>query len=573
MEIPVALFAYARPDHLKRTLSSLRQNKVTLLYIFSDAPRTPDKAEKVDQVRIILREIDWCKVVLCERKYNLGLGRSILTGVTDVLRKHDACIVLEDDLICVPGTFEYLSTALKKYQNNTNVMSVTGWTHPSITPTDVETTPYFDGRAECWVWGTWSRAWSGMNDQTAQEMMLKAEILGVDRNSYGFDLPKMAETELERNIWAVRFLYFHILNKGLCLRPPWSMVEHIGFDDLATNARDSNQLTNGELLSCPSIPIVWPEAVEKIECKVLHCQLTIELPQKKQLKVLNLIKRIVRRLNLKRKITFKKILKELLPPILKKLILYFKKNKEKYDLNGEYSNWSEAKLESEGYDVQNILNKTADAVLKVKNGKAVYERDSVLFDDIEYSWPILAGLMWSASQSKGELNVIDYGGSLGSTYYQNRKFLKKVSNVRWNVIEQPEHVKLGRSKFQDEYLKFYESIEECVKETVPNVILLSSVIQYLEDPYKLIDELADTNCKILIIDRTPFWSGNSDRIFVQNVPVEIYEASYPSWVFSEKRFLSILSLNWNIVEKFISIDKLTSAINIEHKGLIAIRKY
>ncbi len=57
--VPVALFAYPRPGHLRRTLACLRDNRVPLIYAFSDGPRTPDKAALVDQSRQILRVIDW----------------------------------------------------------------------------------------------------------------------------------------------------------------------------------------------------------------------------------------------------------------------------------------------------------------------------------------------------------------------------------------------------------------------------------------------------------------------------------------------------------------------------------
>jgi GT2 family glycosyltransferase len=64
--IPVVLFAYARPDHLRRTLGCLRENQVPLIYVFSDGPRTLDKAPLVAQVREILRGIDWCEIIRCE---------------------------------------------------------------------------------------------------------------------------------------------------------------------------------------------------------------------------------------------------------------------------------------------------------------------------------------------------------------------------------------------------------------------------------------------------------------------------------------------------------------------------
>ena len=267
--IPIVLFTYARPDLLRQTLDCLRENQVPFLYAFSDGPRTPDKVPAVTQVRNMLRGIDWCEVVLCERETNLGLGRSILIGVTEVLVKHDAAIIFEDDLICVPGTYDYLCAALDQYHDDDRVMSVTGWTHPLVTPGDVTDLPYFDGRAECWVWGTWARAWHGM-EIDAKTLMERCEGRGIDIYRYGADLVNMANAELHRNTWAVRLLYLHILNKGLCLRPPWSMVEHIGFDADATNASNESWIKNPPLKPCPPILPQWPEPVENAECARLH---------------------------------------------------------------------------------------------------------------------------------------------------------------------------------------------------------------------------------------------------------------------------------------------------------------
>jgi hypothetical protein len=267
--IPCILFVYARPDHLRRTLDCLRENQVPLIYAFSDGPRKLDNAPAVAQVREMLRAIDWCDVVIRERETNLGLGQSILLGVTEVMKKHEMAIIFEDDLICVPGTYRYLCAALQHYRDIPGVMSVTGWTHPRVTPADVTDQPYFDGRAECWIWGTWARAWQGM-ETDAKTLMKQCESQGIDIYGYGADLVAMAKMELRQNIWAVRFLYWHILNRGLCLRPPWSMVEHIGFDANATNAKTELWLKSFPLSYCPPIPLYWPEPIENPMCGQLH---------------------------------------------------------------------------------------------------------------------------------------------------------------------------------------------------------------------------------------------------------------------------------------------------------------
>ena len=96
--------------------------------------------------------------------------------------------------------------------------------------------------------------------------------------------------------------------------------------------------------------------------------------------------------------------------------------------HGDFQTWAAAAAEAGGYYDPSILDKTAKAASKVKNGTAAFERDSVLFDEIQYSWPVLAGLLWAASSGGNELNVLDFGGSLGTSYFQNRGFLQHVAH-------------------------------------------------------------------------------------------------------------------------------------------------
>lgn len=46
-----------------------------------------------------------------------------------------------------------------------------------------------------------------------------------------------------------------------------------------------------------------------------------------------------------------------------------------------------------------ILQTVKNSLLKVKNAEIVYERDSVIFDEIEYSWQLLTGLMFCIVKS------------------------------------------------------------------------------------------------------------------------------------------------------------------------------
>jgi putative methyltransferase (TIGR04325 family) len=262
----------------------------------------------------------------------------------------------------------------------------------------------------------------------------------------------------------------------------------------------------------------------------------------------------------------KEFIKMFIPPVFMQA---YRSLRENLNLSGNYQTWDEAMRDSTGYDAEIILEKTKAALLKVKQGDAIYERDSVLFDEIIYAWPLLAGLMWITAKSGGKLHVLDFGGSLGVTYFQNRVFLDSLREVRWNIVEQTNHVQVGKEFFEDDILRFFSNIKDCIAENHPNVVILSGVLQYLERPYDVLCELMELNCEHVIIDRTPFCNSNKERLCVQHVPPSIYPASFPSWIFSMPLFLSVISKHgYKLITEFESQDKLTGPIDFTCKGLI-----
>jgi putative methyltransferase (TIGR04325 family) len=244
----------------------------------------------------------------------------------------------------------------------------------------------------------------------------------------------------------------------------------------------------------------------------------------------------------------KSLLKEIFPPAL--IRLFSTCLNKRYGFRGDYSSWEEARAASDGYDAEGILPKVKDALLKVKVGQAIYERDSVIFKEIHYSWPLLAGLMWVAAQQGGNLNLLDFGGSLGSTYFQNRKFLLALPNVSWSIVEQDRFVDEGKKQFENETLRFYKNLDSCIRETNPHCILFSSVLQYLESPYALLQQVKALSLPFILIDRTGFIESGKDRLTVQKVHPAIYRASYPCWFFDRQKFLFFLDDRYDLIAEF-----------------------
>ena len=241
---------------------------------------------------------------------------------------------------------------------------------------------------------------------------------------------------------------------------------------------------------------------------------------------------------------------------------------------GKFANWEDAVAASSGYDDPSILAKVASATLSVRRGDAAYERDSVLFSEIEYWWPVLSALMWGAALNGGRLSVLDFGGALGSTYFRHRTPLADLEQVRWGVVEQAHYVAEGEANFQDDRLRFFTTIEECTAEIRPNVILLGSALQYVARPDEILARLGRTNAVVMVVDRTPFADIDEDVITVQRVPPSIYRATYPFRILSRKRTLEQLFSSWRFIATIESPEgevTINEALTFRFDGFILHR--
>jgi len=240
-------------------------------------------------------------------------------------------------------------------------------------------------------------------------------------------------------------------------------------------------------------------------------------------------------------------IKQFLPPAF--LPLLRRLASEGVWFTGHYSTWSEASKLAVGYDSGKILERVVQATEKVLAGEAACERDSFLFPDRVFPFPILSVLLRAALDGGGKLRVLDFGGSLGSTYRQCAPFLEGLQ-VDWRVVEQSHFVEAGQAQFETESLRFFPSIEAATAVGPVDVILLSSVLQYLERPMEVMERLETVSARFLLMDRTPFSDQQEDFVVVQHVSPRLYPASYPCWVFSRKKLRQYLSERWGHPEEF-----------------------
>ncbi len=147
----------------------------------------------------------------------------------------------------------------------------------------------------------------------------------------------------------------------------------------------------------------------------------------------------------------------------------------------------------------------------------------------EVQWPVLSalGLAWRAAP--GPVTVLDFGGSLGSLYFQHREQCRVLGVSRWTVIEQPSFVEAGRECLADGTLSFCADLDAVLADGQSTVAVLSGVLQYVEPYLDPLRQVLDRRVPVVCVDRT-YLSQDNRSLLVQHVPKEIYAASYPCHV-------------------------------------------
>ncbi|MEO8205532.1 MAG: methyltransferase, TIGR04325 family [Chthoniobacterales bacterium] len=219
--------------------------------------------------------------------------------------------------------------------------------------------------------------------------------------------------------------------------------------------------------------------------------------------------------------------------------------------SGPFPAWDKAVAASCGYDAKTITDGIMAAMDKVASGKAAMERDGFALSTPQYPHGLLAALLHVAAQNEGRLHVLDFGGSLGTSYFACKPWLSRVRDLRWTVVEQSHFIDIGNRKFADGVLTFAPEIDAVPS---PNFVVISGVLMYLPSPYEFLRKLLSLNADMVVIDRTATVPLDSDVITVQHINSVGYQASYPCRLLSRSKLLNICTESYQCLEVFRALD-------------------
>lgn len=218
-------------------------------------------------------------------------------------------------------------------------------------------------------------------------------------------------------------------------------------------------------------------------------------------------------------------------------------------MDGPFSTWAQAAAHASGWDSPEITAFTLATARKVRDSELAFERDGIGYDTISYSPALLSALLLGAARYDS-FDVIDFGGGLGSNFYQHRRFMSHLGQRlrRWRVVERPIFAEIGEKEFTTERLCFYDRLPP---DTGNCVFLFTGSLHNLPEPFSALDDAAASS-DIIALDRVRISSDDTNHIFVQRPdPGLYYAAAFPIWCLSRKHLVEYLARHdFSLVEHF-----------------------
>lgn len=251
---PVLVFAYNRPKHTLEMLRALEKCHLSIktpLYIFLDGPRNICDRSLVSDVRAICKgQSGFLSIHLRERNVNFGLSRSIIDGVSEIIKLYGRVIVLEDDVIVNEDFLVYMNEALDYYEFNPKVGSITGFRPHYPLPKNINSDAVLTRRHSSWGWATYRNIWDSVDWLIADYSCKGFNKASISKfNLAGNDMQTMLDLQVLGKIdsWSIRFDYFCSANDLYSVAPTVNLLRNIGFDESGEHCGTTNKFTNNSI--------------------------------------------------------------------------------------------------------------------------------------------------------------------------------------------------------------------------------------------------------------------------------------------------------------------------------------
>lgn len=295
-DIAVAMFFFNRPDTLKTVFESVREAQPSKLYLIQDGARAnrPKDVENIAKCREVVSNIDWeCEVVHDYSGINLGCGKRIFTGLSNVFMHEEYAAIVEDDIVIGESFLPFCKEICERYKDDQRIHMISGMNHLGV----YEECPYdyffSQGGGAIWGWATWARCWNELDwnmEAVSNNYIVDCLKNGNTPNNVGKVIAERASV-IRRGIlkgvsptfWSLHFGLYGYLGSRLNIVPKYNLISNIGLTGDSAHATDSvNKLVK-------RIRVVFFSKIYKMPNKLKHPKYVIDdqVYMKKQNAIMN----------------------------------------------------------------------------------------------------------------------------------------------------------------------------------------------------------------------------------------------------------------------------------------------
>ena len=212
--------------------------------------------------------------------------------------------------------------------------------------------------------------------------------------------------------------------------------------------------------------------------------------------------------------------------------------------------WELAVHKSSGYESVDVVKPVVTAARRVLIDSQTSNVSTSRYQQIA------AAMLYCISQGRFSsvepIRVLDVGGGGADYFHQFQEFAPQI-NFDWTVLETPTMAEAMSNEFGQNFsnLRWVNSIENTCE--TYDVILCSSVFQYVENPIELLATLV-AKSGFLIVNRIPLVDSSKHFVAVQRIISDGKRTSYPVHFFAEKKFLNEMAqygdieMRWLVTE-------------------------
>ncbi len=270
MDTAVLLLAFNRPTTTTRVLAAIRRARPRRLYFAVDGPRpgNADDQQRCAAVRQLASSVDWpCELHTLFREENLGCKRGVASAIDWFFQQEEEGIVLEDDVLPSEAFFEFCRQALAAYRDDPQVALISGF-NPCPIPGRREA--LFSSYALIWGWAAWRRTWAAYDVDLGEWREGDREFLRSQPHATAYFVRGWSETfdavaEGRVDTWDFQLDYVLMKQRTLCVVPPRSLIENIGYGPDATHTIDRRPAWAGASLPQAQPKVLLPAPRRSIE--------------------------------------------------------------------------------------------------------------------------------------------------------------------------------------------------------------------------------------------------------------------------------------------------------------------